>query len=673
MERDLNDETHAPEEEGMGGKGPSNLLEYLQDDSNHEEISNFIQRNNSVELFINFILEDPYLSTYLLKKSFPHQISHYLSSLLPSSTSTSTSTCCCYNSENFVLQPLQIFESLLDDDQPMKGYMNYPFNNWGNTVRNQPEYTFFPTTKIGIQNIVRFAKSKGLTVRVGGYRQTSQNDFYSSDHQILISLLPLEVTDRNINQKIERNRNNPFMDISLIEIDGKKALCKIGPAVTNEMFRQWANQNGYTVPFNVIPTQNTFGGTNALLCHGSGVHHGTMSDLVREIEFVNFNGDIQKVTDPALLRVAGGCFGILGPVISLTLELHEMTYAVMNPMKKDIVLAIPPPYFDGSYIPPQISLNHSYSRLEMESSFEEFREAAENNYYCEYVWFAYNDKCYVNTWQNNGERQDSKPYPSEFLEASETWGTFLANVLSHSEFNRLPGGLQAKIISALSMASLPTYQQTTSVADALHFQRGVQSLPVRDFELEIPVKRYPDGSFDWTVTQLAWWDLIKLVYDTFPVDDPEADTPFRLSLELRIMGGSEMLLAPQSGYDATCSLLLKTPDVVNPDDWNQFIQQVSDMWLRYDHKGVRLRSRPHWAKQWPETYDGVEPIDFLRERYCEELPLFFDGLSIICASGGYSLDDLRMFCSPLMLELFSPFFPELNKECDKTAELSLEI
>jgi hypothetical protein len=650
--------------EKVRNEGVGELLSYLEDEKNFDDICNLIfQIPNSTNLLMNLIVTDSFLSRFLSKKSFADRMSQYLSS----------SFSCCSCNETSVSRPLQIFNEILDDDQPMKGYFHYEFNNRGNTVKNTPQYTFFPTTKLGIQNIVRFAKSKSLTVRVGGYRQTCWNDFYSSDDQVFISLLPVEVTDQISIQKLQRNRNNPFMDISLVEIDGTKALCKIGPAVTNEMFREWANQNGYTVPFNVIPTQNTFGGTNALLCHGSGLRHGTVSDMVREIEFVNFNGDIQKVTDPALLRAAGGCFGILGPVTSLTLELHEMTYAVMKPMKINLPLAIPPPCFDESYIPQQLSMNYSYSRLEMENAFEEFCHAAENNYFCEYIWFAYSDKCYVNTWQNDGEKQNSKPYPSEFLEASESLGAFLSTITNHSDFKRLPGGLQAKIISSLSMASLPTYQQTTSVADALHFQRGIQNLKVRNFELEIPLTRYPDGSFDWNVTQLAWWDLIKLVYDTYPIDDPEADTPFRLSLELRIMGGSQMLMAPQSGFDGTCSLLIKTPENVNPEEWNHFIQQVCDMWLRYDYKGVRLRSRPHWAKQWPEAFDGVDSIDFLRERYSEELPLFFDGLAIICATEGYTVDDLQMFCSPLMLELFSPFFPGLNKDCDQTDEISLDI
>lgn len=50
-------------------------------------------------------------------------------------------------------------------------YKDAEFWNWGLTVENRPRYTCVPETIYGVQQIVRFAKAKGMGVRVSGYSQ----------------------------------------------------------------------------------------------------------------------------------------------------------------------------------------------------------------------------------------------------------------------------------------------------------------------------------------------------------------------------------------------------------------------------------------------------------------------------------------------------------------------
>jgi hypothetical protein len=56
----------------------------------------------------------------------------------------------------------------------------------------------------------------------------------------------------------------------------------------------------------------TAGGANAPICHGAGITHDTLSDLVRQIEYVDANGDVQAISDPQQLKAAAGAFGLLG-------------------------------------------------------------------------------------------------------------------------------------------------------------------------------------------------------------------------------------------------------------------------------------------------------------------------------------------------------------------------
>jgi hypothetical protein len=132
--------------------------------------------------------------------------------------------------------------------------------------------------------------------------------------------------------------------------------------------------------------------------------------------------------------------------------------------------------------------------------------------------------------------------------------------------------------------------------DALHFRRGIQNMRVRDIEFQIPLTPLPGDPSkpDFTVARRAWWDVIKLVYR-------DSSTPMRLTLELRIMNGSDMIMAPQRGNDlGTASIeVLSIPDAVTDEEWQPFIQEVADTWMSYtDAEGKKLNVRPHWAKEW---------------------------------------------------------------------------
>ena len=119
---------------------------------------------------------------------------------------------------------------------------------------------------------------------------------------------------------------------------------------------------------------------------------------------------------------------------------------------------------------------------------------------------------------------------------------------------------------------------------------------VRDLEFQIPIPSLATDATqpDYSIVQRAWWDIINLCYE----DD---DTPMRLTMELRIMGDSNLIMAPQRGNKhGTASIeVLSVPDAVSDDEWVPFLQKVADLWMGYkDAEGVELNVRPHWAKEW---------------------------------------------------------------------------
>ena len=68
------------------------------------------------------------------------------------------------------------------------------FNNYGETVANVPRLTFFPKNVEEIKKVILYAKSQKRRIRCAGMKH-SWSEVFSNTGEILVYLLPLEVTD----------------------------------------------------------------------------------------------------------------------------------------------------------------------------------------------------------------------------------------------------------------------------------------------------------------------------------------------------------------------------------------------------------------------------------------------------------------------------------------------
>ncbi|KAK8034257.1 hypothetical protein PG993_009252 [Apiospora rasikravindrae] len=546
------------------------------------------------------------------------------------------------------------------------------FHNWGQTVTNTPQYTFVPSTVLGVQNLVRWAASNNRRVRCAGYRH-SWSPIFSQDNNILVSFVELtQVTSIPDAMSLQPGDFtgamvpglSEFKTIELKEQLGpKKRLCRIGAGVTNEDFRRWAIANDtWAMPVDVILVEVTIGGVNGPICHGAGREHQTCSDLVRRIEYVDCHGELQMVDDKELIKAAAGCFGLLGVVTHITFELDAMTYAVMKPRKIDIGLAIPPANKDE--IPEALRaewFGEADADAKLEEANADFERRAADDYYSEWFWFPYQKKAWVNTWNpvsvkevdtNADEFKREYPEPATvFLQWVQGW---LGHIMTSSKlFGKIPGSWQAQLLAINGMASLepkagedesPTI--ITPLPNALHFQRGIQNMRVRDIEFQIPIPARADDPErpDFTVVKRAWWDAIRLVYEFYERD---GSAPMRLTLEMRIMGGSDVLLAPQHGNGpwGTASIeVLTVPDADHDDEWAGYVQRMADIWMSYtDRHGAKLNVRPHWAKEWDGfQLGGMDARKFLKTvAYKDQIPKFREALAEIGKGQGWTLEELK--------------------------------
>lgn len=133
--------------------------------------------------------------------------------------------------------------------------------------------------------------------------------------------------------------------------------------------------------------------------------------------------------------------------------------------------------------------------------------------------------------------------------------------------------------------------------------------------------------------------------------------PVRIALEMRLTGGSDILLAPQHGNDdfGTVSIEVLTTLTTPPKLWKSFRQTMADRWTSYkDENGNFLNARPHWAKEWDGLTVHGKPIkQYLREdAYSGVLPQFQKTFAKIVTDRGSSVEDTRArFGNKLMEEL----------------------
>lgn len=202
------------------------------------------------------------------------------------------------------------------------------------------------------------------------------------------------------------------------------------------------------------------------------------------MEYVDATGEHRTISDPAHLKAAAGCFGLLGVVTHITFELDKMSYAVLEPVKPDISLAIPP--LSLADVP--MALRKTWTKAQYTTALADFENRASNDYYSEWFWFTRSQQAWVNTWNATDDKEGVVNYPSPFM----TWfqwvqGWLGAVITGNPIFQDMPGRWQAEILATFGMVALPPFEFSemqqnkttaikTAMPNALHFRRGV-SLP----------------------------------------------------------------------------------------------------------------------------------------------------------------------------------------------------
>jgi len=468
-------------------------------------------------------------------------------------------------------------------------------------------------------------------------------------------MLPLEVSDH---LAYARDHGDWPEDSELVYIEGpldiweeegkKHASVKFGASTLNLHYYDWALEHNWTMPANTIMHYMTIGGVALGTCHGGGIGHQTIADRILELEYVDSNGELQVVNDPNLLSVLGGSMGMLGIVTSITYRLDEMSYARFWPQHIPGGLeSILPPV--GIELPEQTLVYL-------------------NNYYSEAIQYVRHHGApgvlWMNSWDNLGKAEDAISFIDHKEDEFQRSYIFLEDVankgfktiLEYFHSTEYLYWLFGWLTGAASSVAMHNWNEskTTTVTEAMHFQRGLHYLSVKAAELIVPIPELENGEPDWRVLQEVVLDMQTVLHEfqdneIYPVD---------LALEMRMMAGSEMLMAAQYGNKWSLAIEVASSPLVPENIWEDFKNALATKWRNYyDLNGNLLKVRPHWAKEVPHVVGDQDIFQYMREVYSDQIPQYVEGVKeLMKQTNGNLSQTLNMFSTKYLDIIFDGYF-----------------
>ncbi|KAJ3194254.1 hypothetical protein HK101_003140 [Irineochytrium annulatum] len=460
------------------------------------------------------------------------------------------------------------------------------------------DHEFMNASGTAIKEIVKWAAKQGSRVRCHGGRDGETCD----PEEILVCYSAAAVGCAPV-EGLDDPAANELLGINEDPHRGEGYI-KVGAAVSYERLRRYLRDAGvWGLPCAEQDVEACFGGSDALVAQGEG-KGGSLRDLIVAMEIINCHGDLMTIVDPEDMRAAVGCFGILGPVITMTVKaerIESLGAAVVQPAWMDVHAAVPSD----------------------ESASSDWASFAENcsKYNAEWIWFVYQSQCYVNCWDRRtvvsaNEVLALNRYPDEKVSTNLNRAKALnESLLAEPVFKLLPVDLQAKMLGTAAMTVLPTEQMTIPVSDAHNFSDLIDPARANTLmvHIRVPPSRADRSLPDLTLLSRLWWSTIDIIR-TAP------DSPARLHLTMRLSTGSEPPPLPPLDEDADaianhgiCTLRVRTvagsSEPVTPRQWASLRQSLMDAWsAAADERNTPLR--PGWSAEWrglKNRFPGVTP------------------------------------------------------------------
>lgn len=183
---------------------------------------------------------------------------------------------------------------------------NYSIKSYGELYKEKPRHLVVAKSIYDIQTTLKEAASNGLKVRTKGFGNNWTK--YSLTNDIVIDLTQLDKV-----KKINKEEKT-------IEISAGVSM--------RDLTKSLASYN-LCLPSLPFLADATIGGMISTASHGTSPHWGTVSDAVISMKMITSSGnilEIDKYSDPRILKSARVSIGMLGVITELKLQAVDMKW-----------------------------------------------------------------------------------------------------------------------------------------------------------------------------------------------------------------------------------------------------------------------------------------------------------------------------------------------------------
>ncbi|CAG8492382.1 5969_t:CDS:2 [Ambispora leptoticha] len=427
------------------------------------------------------------------------------------------------------------------------------WSNWAGNVVVKPEFIFYPTSVDDIKDIVKNAKENGKKVRCAAEGHSWSSLALTKDYLIVVKNLT--------NVKVQQNEKYGWT----VTAEAGATIKQIDDTLRN-------HDPPLTIESMTVLNSVRAAGVVATGSHGAKFEGRSIPDNVVALQIVTGDGELHEFTEeknPDDMNAARINLGLLGVIYTVTFRVVPMYNLRMIdsfPLAKE-------------WIKP-----------------ENFKKLVETSDGIEIFYWPFNqgkldtsnDVLWVKQWVRTNDTptftQQDLEKQRQLEESSSKFAKSIYDLMLLSpEFTPALTGFLWNLSRYPSNA---VYQ----APDAIHYQAGIDNIPVDDLEFSYKLEK--------NYTTVA--DEFNYLFQRSVDYAKQGKFPMTIA-EIRIIKSSPLWLAtvhdedPDAVYGA-----IEILGINNNPSWNEFANEVGKRWMD------KYQARPHWAKNW-EPVPGIKP------------------------------------------------------------------
>jgi len=589
--------------------------------------------------------------------------------------------------------------------------------NWGQTLSSRPDRVYSdgamiegedkprhpsPRTLDDCRAIIAYAREKKLNVRVFGSNHSwaplSSTSGVLVDNRQLNCVVPSPGFDPLNNGKAWPGYSmtlNPKDELS--PVNGPTVT--FPPGICTGDLERWIKVNGdYRMPTSTVEDVFTMGGILATSCHGTGKNNPTCSDWVCAMEYIDWEGNLQKITrkscDKKYLKKVQLKPGDPSSEVQLTEE--DVFHAMLCNLGSfgiiwSYTMRVYPPapvYLIAKTIPWKDLFDDTEEARDRFAKLQAQYETFE----CFYFPFCFTGKVYpvyeenphLYVWLggttppqgvNVYEPTDDEMFGSDLV---QHMGVFMLHKLFlNATTNPMLYALMPYLASMMFMNLLLTVDKTNKPcawkipqwrsSHPFNAIGSVEGVPCCDIEWTLPMN-VKQGAAGFLHPNRSYGDLIRALHAAHQSSSNPFDMaryPVTITVEMRIFHGSGALLSPQyyenfNVDDLSTGRAYCAPEIVTHAGnagWDKFYKEQNA--IMTDPKNAHRYGpvvRTHQAKEF-STLPGM--LKFLRASYRAEKYKKSNPFDYFCAVRD-AIDPTRMFVNPYLQQWLYSDNPEYH-------------